>query len=195
MREARDPPSAPPEDGDESAAAAIARSVEAGTDGIAVPPELVEEPAAPPASGAPAKPAGTLYAQITAMGMAAKIKLALRGNRDARMILIHDRSKLVRRLVLQNARITDGEVLAVARNRNVEEELLQAVFERREWMQNYQIRLAIVVHPKTPFATAQKHLATVAERDLRQIAKSKDVPGAVAAQARRILFSRVPSSR
>jgi len=184
---------AEPPSEDEAQVEAIARTVAAGTDGIGVPAELLEEreePAGRANRGGAATPSGNLHAQIVTMGMSAKIKLALRGNKDARQILIHDRNKLIRRLVLQNVRITDGEILSLARNRNVDEELLHVIVERREWMQNYQIKLAIVVNPKTPLVSALKHVGSMAERDLRHIAKSKDVADAVGAQARRILFTR-----
>jgi hypothetical protein len=161
---------------------AIAEAVLAGKDEIAVPQELLEEQDAP----APERP-GSLYGQILTMGIAEKIKLALRGNKDARSILIRDTNKLIRRLVLQNPRVTDPEVIAVARNRTADDELLRIVAERREWMRNYQVRLALATNPKTPLVVALKQVATLAERDLRLIAKSKNVPAGVAVQARRLL--------
>lgn len=161
---------------------AIAQAVIAGEDGIAVPQELLEEQK----EAAPA-PAGSLYAQILTMGMAEKIKLALRGNKDARSILIRDANKLVRRLVLQNPRVSDAEVIAVARNRTADEELLRIIAERREWMRNYQVRLSLASNPKTPLVIALKQVGTLGERDLRLIAKSKNVPAGVAVQARRLL--------
>jgi hypothetical protein len=169
---------------EEEELAALARAIEAGEDGIAVPPELLEEPVPP----APAPPR-SLYAQILAMGVAAKLKLALRGNKDARQILVRDTNRLIRRCVLQNPRIADGEVLAIARNRSADEELIRAITEHREWMRNYQVQLALATNPKTPLVVALKQVAALAERDLRQIAKSKNVPQAVAAQARRVLFA------
>jgi len=166
-------------------AEAIARAVEAGTDDIVVPAEmLVEEPeaATPPL-------ARSLYAQIINMGIGEKIKLALRGNRDARAILIRDAQKLIRRFVLQNPRVTDTEVVAVARNRSADEELLRMIAERREWMRNYQIRLALATNPKTPLVLALKQLTTLTDGDLRLLTKSKNVSATVASQARRILMT------
>jgi hypothetical protein len=166
-------------------AEAIARAVEAGTDDIVVPAEmLVEEPeaATPPL-------ARSLYAQIINMGIGEKIKLALRGNRDARAILIRDAQKLIRRFVLQNPRVTDTEVVAVARNRSADEELLRVIADRREWMRNYQIRLALATNPKTPLVLALKQLTTLTDGDLRLLTKSKNVSATVASQARRILMT------
>jgi hypothetical protein len=163
----------------------IVRAVEAEQDDIAVPGELLVEvdPGAPP-------PPRTLYAQILAMTIGQKIKLALRGNKDARSILIRDVNKLIRRFVLQNPRITDGEVLTISRNRTADEELIRVIADKREWIRNYQIRHALVQNPKTPVAIALKHVATLEERDVRMLSRSKHVPQAVAAQCRRIIFTR-----
>ncbi len=172
-------------DGDAGAvdADAVARAVEAGTDQIAVPIELVVEREA--AASVPQ----SLWAQVAQMGTAEKIKLALRGNKDARTILLRDPNKLIRRFVLQNPRITDGEVIAITRNRTADDELIRIIAERREWIRNYQVRLGLVTNPKTPLVIALKQVGTLGERDLRAIAKSRNVPSAVVAQARRLLLT------
>jgi hypothetical protein len=174
-------PEAPASDAD---LAALVRAIEAGEDGITLPPDLLEEPA-PPAP----PPPQSLYAQIIGMTVPEKVKLALRGNRDARMILVRDSNQLVRRFVLLNPRISDTEVVAITHNKSADDELLRVIAERREWMQNYQVRIGLATNPKTPLALALKQVPTLAERDLRMIGKSKNVPHAVAAQARRLLMA------
>jgi len=171
---------------DDAAAQEIVAAVEAGADTIAVPEEMLrEEPAgAPPKAPAEAQ---NLYAKILSMGMAEKIKLALRGNKDARLILVRDASKMIRRLVLMNPRISDAEVIAVARNRSVDEDLIRLIVNRREWMRNYQVRLALAQNPRTPLVIAIRQLPTLGERDLRALAKSKNVGASVATQARRMI--------
>ena len=111
----------PPDASDESIRD-IARAVEAGEDGIAVPGELLQEPS---------PPAGSLYAQIVTMAVAEKVKLALRGNQDALQILIRDSNKMIRRCVLQNPRLTDSEVVAVAGNRSSDDESLRFIAGKR----------------------------------------------------------------
>ena len=93
---------------------------------------------------------------------------------------------------MQNPRLTDGEVLAVTHNRTADDELLRTISERREWMRNYQVRLGLATNPKTPIAVALKQLSALGERDIRALAKSRNVPQAVAMQARRILAARNP---
>ena len=168
----------------EAEATELARRIEAGEDGIAVPAELVEEP-----EERKAPPPENLYAQILRMPMAGKIKLALRGNRDARLILIRNTNKLLRRFVLLNPRIGEDEVIAVTRNKSADDELLRMIAERREWMRNYQVRLGLATNPKARLPVALRQVGTLDERDLRIIAKSKNVPAAVSAQARRLLMT------
>src|SRR5262245_28188817 len=159
----------PPDESPDESIDEIVRAVEAGKDQITLPGELLQEPA---------PPARSLYATIVTMGVAEKVKLALRGNQDARLILIRDSNKLIRRCVLQNPRLTDGEVAAVAGNRSSDDELLRVIAENREWSRNYEVRKALALNPKTPLMLALRFVATLLERDLRIIARSKNVPEA-----------------
>jgi hypothetical protein len=165
--------------------AAVLRAIESGEDGIELPKELVDEPE----RATDAQPPGTLQTRIATMDMSEKIKLALRGNRDARNILIRDANKMIRRFVLQNPRLSDSEVISLARNKSTDDELLRIITEKREWMRNYQVRLGLATNPKTPLPVALRQVSSLDARDLRQIAKSKNVPQAIAAQARRLLMT------
>jgi hypothetical protein len=164
----------------------IARQVQAEEDDILVPFELIGDYERPPGAAAQ----GSLYTQILTMTVSEKVKLALRGNKDARTILVRDASKMIRRFVLQNPRIGDGEVVAICRNRSADDELLRTIAEKREWMRNYQVRLALATNPKTPLPIAIRQVMTLGERDLQQLAKSRNVPQAVAVQARRLVVEK-----
>jgi hypothetical protein len=169
-------------DADEEEIERIARMVEAGEDDIAIPIDMIRDldvPAWPTASGE------TLWMAIQKMNVSQKVKLALRGGKDARVVLSREGNKIVRRMVLRNPRITDGEVLSMAQNRTIDEELIRMITDRREWMQNYRIRHALATNPKTPLPVAIKQVDTLAMRDLRLIAKSRNVHSSVAQRARR----------
>ncbi len=164
----------------------VKRQVEAEEDDILVPFELIGDYERPPGAAAQ----GSIYTQILTMTVSEKVKLALRGNKDARTILIRDASKMIRRFVLQNPRIGDGEIVAICRNRSADDELLRTIAEKREWMRNYQVRLALATNPKTPLPIAIRQVMTLGERDLAQLAKSRNVPQAVAVQARRLVVEK-----
>ena len=169
-------------DDDEAAAAVVASAVEAGTDQIPVPGDLLVEGATQPRQNP------SLYNEIAAMNMGQKIKLALRGNRDARTLLARDNTKTVRRFVLSNPMITEDEIANIARDRNSNEETLRYISERGDWLKSYGVRRALATNPKTPLVVALKLLATLLIQDLARIAKSKDVPQAVVIQARKMVI-------
>jgi hypothetical protein len=174
---------------DADTVARIVREIEAEEDSILVPFELIGDFERPPG----AAPPPSLFQQVLGMSVSQKIKLALRGNKDARTILIRDNNKLVRRFVIMNPRITDGEVLQLCRNRSADDELIRMIAEDREWLRNYQIKLALVTNPKTPLV-AIRLVGSLGERDLRSLAKSRNVPQAVAVQARRLVVEREKKS-
>jgi hypothetical protein len=168
---------------DEAAAEAVFRTIEAGTDRIAVPDDLLIEGATLPRRNP------SLYNEIAAMNVAQRLKLALRGNRDARTLLARDNNKVIRRFVLNNPMITEEEIINIARDRNSTEDVLRFISERGEWMKSYGVRRALATNPKTPLVIAQRQLATLLIQDLARIAKSKDIPQAVVIQARKMVIA------
>jgi len=165
----------------EAEATQIADAVIAGTDTIDVPAALMEE--APEVEK-------SLLVRLKSMPVSGRIKLALRGSREVRMLLLRDGNRLVRRFVLKNPRVSDDEIIALARNRTAEEEMLREVAENRDWTKNYQVRHALVTNPKTPLVLALRFVVSLVERDIRLLAKSKNVSATVSAQARRIVLTK-----
>jgi len=161
----------------------LAERVIEGKDEIPIAEELLAEPLA-------LKAGENLLMRLRAMSVGERVKLALRGPKEVRTLLLRDTNPLVRKFVLQNPRISDSEIIAVAKNRSADEELLRAIGSNREWLKNYQVRLSLVTNPKTPLQIALRHLGSLADRDLRLLAKSKNVSSAVSSQARRLLFQR-----
>jgi hypothetical protein len=171
--------------------AELVEQIDRGTDPYQLPPELIEEPE-PAKAPAPDEGEGdhSLYYYILKMTVGEKLKLALKGNRDARNILVRDATRMVARFVLQNPRITDDEVVAIARNRNLDAEILRIIGEHREWSHHPQVRAGLVTNPKTPVAVALRFVGTLSERELRLLAKSKNISSAISSSAKRLLMQR-----
>ena len=164
----------------------IAVAVEAGTDDIVVPVALVVEPDKGEAVEK------NLLQRLQEMTVSERIKLALRGNRETRMLLIRDSNRMIRRFVLQNPRVGDEEIIAVAKNRSADDELLRIIAESRDWTKNYQVRLSLVTNPKTPLVLSLRFLSGLQERDVRVLAKSKNVSATVANAAKRLVVQKTP---
>lgn len=129
----------------------------------------------------------TFAQRIMRMSISEKIKLATKGNKEARSILIRDSNKLVSVAVIRSPRLTDGEVLVQANNKTAQEDVLRVIYSDREWTKQYAIKLALVKNPKVPQAIAMKFLTTLLEADLKNLARSKSVPGSVQLMAKRTI--------
>lgn len=118
----------------------------------------------------------SLYQRIQTMSVSEKLDLARKATKEARSILIRDSNKLVQLAVVNSPKITESEILAIATNRQVNDEVLKEIGMNKEWVRNYQVRLALVNNPKTPLSIAMAQITYLNQRDLALLAKSKGVP-------------------
>ncbi len=130
------------------------------------------------------------YQQILEMPVAEKIKMALTGDKEWRTLLIREANKMVSTAVLKNPRISEGEVLSVAKNRSSSDELIRIILLNREWVKKYEIKKALVVHPRTPLQKSMRFMTFLTEKDVRELAKSRNVSQAIVNNARRMLMSK-----
>jgi hypothetical protein len=130
--------------------------------------------------------AGSLYHRILNMGVAEKVKLAFMGNKEARNILVRDPIKLVSVAVVKSPKIREDEIEAISKSRQVCEDVLRQIASTKEWSKSYQIKLNLANNSKTPLPISMKFLSHFREPDLRKLAKSKNIPQALATQARRL---------
>lgn len=130
------------------------------------------------------------YQMAQNMGVGEKIKAALTGDKEWRSILIKDSNKLVSVAVVRNPRISDGEVLAIAKSAVQNEEIMRVICANKEWVKSPLIRKALAENNKTPIPAALRFVATLCEKDLSALARSKNVATVVASQARRTLMAK-----
>jgi hypothetical protein len=121
----------------------------------------------------------SLSKRIMTMNVSEKIKLATKGNKEARGILMRDSNKLVAVAVIRSPRITDGEVLTQAQSKTCIEDVLRVIYSNREWLRKYAIKLALVKNPKVPQGVSMRLMTTLHEHDVKSLAKDKNVPGSV----------------
>jgi len=131
-----------------------------------------------------------LIRRIMLMKVKDRIKLGLKGDREARNILIRDSNRVVAHAVIQNPRITDQEVEAIAAMRTVSDDVLRAIALNRAWARQYPIIHNLARNPRTPFATSVNILPRLQPKDLKNLAQNRNVPEAVRRQALRITSMR-----
>jgi hypothetical protein len=126
----------------------------------------------------------TIAQKVMKMTVSEKVKLATMGNKEARTLLLRDSNKLVCMAAATSPRITDGEIFSLANSRTVNGEVLRYIYSNREFLKNYGIKAALVKNPKVPLPTALKFLLTLQERDIKELARDRNVPQTIQAQAK-----------
>jgi hypothetical protein len=124
------------------------------------------------------------------MTLTEKKRFAAKCDKEGRTLLIHDPNGSVQLAIIANPRITDAEVAVLAWSKGSDEEVLRRISDDREWVKYYPVRLGLAYNPKTPLSISTKLLPTLMAEDLSKLAKSKDVPVAVAHAARRLILRR-----
>lgn len=129
---------------------------------------------------------------IAKLSVPAKIRLATIGNAYARSLLIRDPMKLVAIAAIKAPGVTDIEAARHAGNPNLADDVVRYIAGRREWTRLYGVKLSLIMNPKTPLPEVARMLPHLREKDLKNVAKSKGVPSAVTAQARKLITQRTP---
>ena len=132
--------------------------------------------------------------QILALPVSEKIELAQTGSRELRALLARDSNSQVQEAVINSPRITEVEIVAIARSAKIGSALLSKIAAKREWLKNYQVRLALVSNPKTPLPLALKLVTTLRDADLTDLAKSKVLAEELVVAAERTMAQRAPAT-
>ena len=135
----------------------------------------------------------SLGKHIGKMTVGQKIKLAYKGNKAVREILVRDANKIVGVAVIKSGRITDREVMAVATNRAINEDVIRAMCGVREYLRKYPVKVALASNPKTPIPTAIGLLNSLHVKDLRKVSTNRNVSSAVFTAATRLYKARKTS--
>jgi regulator of extracellular matrix RemA (YlzA/DUF370 family) len=142
-------------------------------------------------SGADVKPERiALIRQLMNMNARDRIKLARKGDREARSILIRDSNRIVSAAVINNPRITDHEIENIASMRTVSHEVLRLISLNPAWARSYTIIHHLCRNPRTPIPTAIGILPRIRTKDLQHISLNRNVSEAVRRQALRLSQAR-----
>jgi hypothetical protein len=179
-----DPTARPPEDTAEAVMSEFAA-------------ELQQEPEGAPLAEteADAQKKLNMTQRILRMSVAEKIKLATLGNKEARTLLLRDSNKLVCMAAVTSPRITDGEVMSLANSRTLNSDVLRHIYSNREYLKIYAIKFSLVKNPKVPLPTALKFMYTLQEKDIKELARDRNVPQTIQAQAKAWMMKKEAAAR
>jgi hypothetical protein len=132
----------------------------------------------------------SLIRRIMFMNTKDRMKLAMKGDREARSILVRDSNKVVCSAVVNNPRITEQEVENIAAMRTVSDEVLRLISMNRSWARNYPIIHNLARNPRTPIPTVMNLLLRIRTKDLNAIAQNRNISEMVRRQAARLAQAR-----
>lgn len=120
-----------------------------------------------------------LQNRITTMALSEKLRLAMVGNASARALLVRDRNKNVAMSAIRSPKMNEAEATTIAHSREVSEDVLGYIGRKREWLRGYELKRALVFNPRSPLGTALRFIEHLRDADLKKLAKSRHVVGAV----------------
>ncbi len=127
---------------------------------------------------------------IQMMTMPQKIKLALVGGKEARGLLIREPSKIIATSVLDNPRITTGEIEFFAKSANMSEDVIRKIGTNSEWSKKISVASALVSNPKTPIGISLGFINRLSNRELNILEKSRNIPTPVRIAAKNYLIKK-----
>jgi hypothetical protein len=131
-----------------------------------------------------------IFQQVALMSVKERVMLAIKGTREARMILIRDPNRIIACAVLRNPRISDQEIDSISSLKSIPEEVLRQIGQNRAWVRSYTVIHNLVRNPRCPIATGLGFLNRIQNRDLRALSLNKNIPDVIRSTAQRMYLKR-----
>jgi hypothetical protein len=128
-----------------------------------------------------------LALRIGEMSKAEKLRLAMIGNAGARSLLVRDRNKTVAMAAINSPQMTAAEATPIAASKEIGEEILRFIGNKRDWLRNAEIKRALVFNPKTPVGVSLRFLSHLRVNDLRDLVRSRGVSAQIKAAGANML--------
>jgi hypothetical protein len=128
-----------------------------------------------------------LIARLPQLPLGQKITLARRGPARAAGALLAEGHAQILSVVLDNANLTEAQILKVLSREKLPQGIVKAVSQHRKWSCDYNVRLALVRHPASTLATVLAYLPELTVSDLRALA----APGIVSENLRKYLEAEI----
>lgn len=128
----------------------------------------------------------SMIRRIMFMNVKDRMRMAMKGDREARAILIRDSNRIVATGVIHNPRVTEQEAENIASMRTVVDEVLRLISRNRSWARSYPVIHNLVRNPRTPIPTVIGILPRIRNKDLMNLSQNRNVSEAARRQALRL---------
>jgi hypothetical protein len=125
-----------------------------------------------------------LSVKIRNMTLSEKLRLAMVGDAAARALLVRDPVKIVSYAAISSPAMREDEATGIAASKEVSEDVLRYIGNKREWLKGYEIKKALTFNPKVPVGVSLRFLPHLRPNDLKALARSRGIPGPLKTAAR-----------
>jgi hypothetical protein len=116
-----------------------------------------------------------LSMEIADMTKAEKLRMAMVGNKAARALLVRDHNRQVAYAAVSSPQLTLPEAAEIAKSRDVSEEILRYIGNKKDFIKNAEVKHNLVFNPKCPVGISLKFLGHMRADELRQLSRSRNV--------------------
>jgi hypothetical protein len=124
---------------------------------------------------------------LNQLGVAVQIKLALTGKHARAIEGLKSTNRMVAGAAIRNPAIKDGDVMKIAHNRSMHEDVIRFICNNGDWTKNYKVKLALVKNPKCPPRFVMQWMGLLRKSDLKSLSRDKSIPSSVQTQAKRLM--------
>jgi hypothetical protein len=124
---------------------------------------------------------------LNSLSVPQRLKMALKGTREQRSVLVRDPNRMVSMAVLSSPKLSETEIEAFARMGNVSEDVLRTIGMTRAWTQSYCVSSALIRNAKTPLAISMTLLPRMNDRDVKLLVTDRNVPEGLRIAARKMM--------
>ncbi len=128
-----------------------------------------------------------LLARLAQLPLGQKVALARRGPARVAGALLAEGHPQMLSVVLDNAHLTEAQVLKVLSREQLSADVILAITQHRKWSCCYNVRLALVRHPHSTLTSILAYLRELTVSDLRDLA----APGIVSQSLRKYLQAEI----
>ncbi|HEX2675626.1 MAG TPA: hypothetical protein VHM19_03280 [Polyangiales bacterium] len=118
------------------------------------------------------KPLSMLMAELS---KSEKIRMAQVGTKAARMLLVRDINKQVAYASISSPQTTAQEAAEIAKSKEVSEEILRYIGNKKDWVKSGEVKHNLVFNPKTPTGISMRFLGHMRADELRHLSRSRNV--------------------
>lgn len=116
-----------------------------------------------------------LMMRIRRMSSSEKLRLATVGNASARAFLVRDKNRTVSYAAITSPAIQESEVIPIVRSKEVGEEILRYIGNKRDWTKSHEVKHGLVFNSKTPVGISLRFVGHLRDDELKALSRSRNV--------------------